>query len=128
MKEMAGESAQIFFNILLIANDGKNILEDSHLASFRNRDGKTGLNHQGEKAQCFKGHRFPSGIRSAHDENPDPISHPEMNGNHLIFLLKREKRISGLFHVNASRFIQERGNPFQTNGEGCHGIEEVQFS
>jgi hypothetical protein len=87
MKEMAGEGAQVFFNILFIANHSKNVLEDSDPASFRDRDGETRLNHQGEKSQCFQSHRLSPRIRSAHDENLDPISHPEVNGNHLIFVL-----------------------------------------
>src|SRR4030042_3689915 len=90
MEEMTGESAYIFFNILFIADDSKDVLEDTHLASLCHRDGKTRLNHQGEKPQCLQSNCLPTCIRSAYDENPDPVSHSEMDGNTRIFTLNSE--------------------------------------
>src|SRR4030042_6545378 len=108
MEEMAGEGAQIFFDILFVADHRKDVLEDPNMAPLCHGDGKTRLSHQGEESQCFQSHCLSACIRSANNKNTNPITHPEVDGNHLIFTLKREERVSNLSHLN-SPFLMYKG-------------------
>ena len=108
MKEVAGEGAQILFYVLLIADDGKDLLKDPGMASLCHGNGKPALNHQGQESQGFQRHCLSARVRPADDQGFDSIRETEIDRDDLHLLLKGKKGMARLSQVNLS-FVGQVG-------------------
>ncbi len=67
---MAGKGTQVLRDILFVTDIGKDVAEDGQFRRFLNRDKKSCLMHEDQKAQGLHGYGLTTGIGTGNEENP----------------------------------------------------------
>ena len=103
-RHMGGKSTETLFNALLISDICKDIVKDAEFGTFKGRDMKSGLSHQGKESNRFQRNRLATGVWSGDDQKTEIISQTDGDRDYFFRI---QKGMTTFFDADPALVIED---------------------